>query len=122
MFALISVFGQFRVISWIITIWIFGSFLVFIIARALGGEVTYSQIVGTIGYSLLPLFIICVLLSLRGNSFNYLNYFLKSLGVLWSTYSAATLLCTDELQHKKSLLLYPILLLYIYFLSLYSGV
>jgi hypothetical protein len=27
------------VISWIITIWIFGSVLIFIIARALGGEV-----------------------------------------------------------------------------------
>ena len=35
-FALLSVYGQFRVVSWIITIWIFGSFLVFIIARVLG--------------------------------------------------------------------------------------
>jgi hypothetical protein len=43
-------------------------------------------------------------------------------GVCWSTYSAATLLCVQELQHKKPLLLYPIFLLYIYFLSVYSGV
>lgn len=44
------------------------------------------------------------------------------MGVVWSTYSAATLLCVEELQQKKALLLYPIFLLYIYFLSLYTGV
>ncbi|CAF3879954.1 unnamed protein product [Rotaria sp. Silwood1] len=38
-FALLSVYGQFRVVSWIITIWIFGSLGVFILARVLGGEV-----------------------------------------------------------------------------------
>jgi hypothetical protein len=39
-FALLSVYGQFKVVSWIITIWVFGSFIVFIIVRALGGEVS----------------------------------------------------------------------------------
>ncbi|CAF3823959.1 unnamed protein product [Rotaria sp. Silwood1] len=81
-FALLSVYGQFRVVSWIITIWIFGSLGVFILARVLGGEL---------------------------------------MGVIWSTYSAVTLLCVEELQQKKALL-YPIFLLYIYFLSLYTGV
>ena len=42
-FALLSVYGQFKVVSWIITIWVFGSFIVFIIVRALGGEVSYSK-------------------------------------------------------------------------------
>lgn len=120
-FALMSVYGQFRVVSWIITIWIFGSFFIFIIARVLGGEVTYSQIVGTIGYSLLPLLIISVIIPVI-KQYNLLSNFIKALGLLWSTYSAATLLCVQELQHKKPLLLYPIFLLYIYFLSLYSGV
>ena len=59
-FALLSVYGQLRVVSWIITIWIFGSFLVFVIARVLGGEVSYSQIVGTVGYSLLPLLLMAL--------------------------------------------------------------
>lgn len=121
LFALMSVYGQFRVVSWIITIWIFGSFFIFIIARVLGGEVTYSQIVGTIGYSLLPLLIITIIIPLI-KQFHLLSNFIKSLGLIWSTYSAATLLCVQELQHKKPLLLYPIFLLYIYFLSLYSGV
>jgi len=38
---LLSVYGQFRVVSWIITIWIFGSLGIFILARVLGGEVRF---------------------------------------------------------------------------------
>lgn len=121
LFSLLSVYGQFRVVSWIITIWIFGSFLIFIIARVLGGEVSYSQIVGIIGYSLIPLLIIALIVPFI-KSLHLLGNFVKMLGVAWSTYSAATLLCSQELQHKKPLLLYPIFLLYIYFLSLYCGV
>ncbi|RNA18757.1 YIPF4 isoform X1 [Brachionus plicatilis] len=120
-FSLMSVYGQFRVVSWIITIWICGSFFIFIIARVLGGEVTFSQIVGTIGYSLLPLCIISTVVPVI-KQYHLLTNFIKLIGLAWSTYSAATLLCVQELQHKKSLLLYPIFLLYIYFLSLYSGV
>jgi hypothetical protein len=121
LFAMLSVYGQFRVVSWIITIWILGSFLVFVIARVLGGEVTYSQIVGIIGYSLIPLlFMACISPFIK--NLHYLNIMLKMIGLVWSTYSAATLLCSHELRHKKPLLLYPIFLLYIYFLSLYSGV
>lgn len=40
LFSLMSVYGQFKVVSWIITIWIFGSFLIFVIVRVLGGEVS----------------------------------------------------------------------------------
>ncbi|CAF0984141.1 unnamed protein product [Rotaria sp. Silwood1] len=120
-FALLSVYGQFRVVSWIITIWIFGSLGIFILARVLGGEVSYSQIVGTIGYSLLPLLLVAFISPIVKNA-HYLALFIKLMGVIWSTYSAATLLCVEELQQKKTLLLYPIFLLYIYFLSLYTGV
>lgn len=121
LFAMLSVYGQFRVVSWIITIWILGSFLVFVIARVLGGEVTYSQIVGIIGYSLIPLLFMACISPFIQNLY-YLNVLLKVFGLAWSTYSAATLLCSHQLRHKKALLLYPIFLLYIYFLSLYSGV
>ncbi|CAF2529124.1 unnamed protein product [Rotaria sp. Silwood2] len=120
-FALLSVYGQFRVVSWIITIWIFGSLGIFILARVLGGEVSYSQIVGTIGYSLLPLLLVAFISPIVKKA-HYLALFIKLMGVIWSTYSAATLLCVEELQQKKALLLYPIFLLYIYFLSLYTGV
>ncbi|XP_015421819.1 PREDICTED: protein YIPF4 isoform X4 [Myotis davidii] len=40
-FSMISLYGQFRVVSWIITIWIFGSLTIFLLARVLGGEPLY---------------------------------------------------------------------------------
>lgn len=35
---------HFKVVSWIITIWIFGSLTIFLLARVLGGEVSTSNI------------------------------------------------------------------------------
>ena len=62
--------------SWIITIWIFGSLGIFILARVLGGEVSYSQIVGTIGYSLLPLLLVAFISPLVKGA-HFLALFLK---------------------------------------------
>ncbi|KAK6183559.1 hypothetical protein SNE40_011016 [Patella caerulea] len=120
LYSVISLYGQFRVVSWILTIWIFGSFIVFLLARVLGGEVTYSQCLGVIGYCILPLLVMATILPIV-KSFYYLSFLLKLLGVVWAAYSAGSLLCVQELQHKKPLLLYPVFLLYIYFLSLYTG-
>ncbi|XP_033112233.1 protein YIPF4-like [Anneissia japonica] len=119
-FSLISVYGQFRVVSWIITIWITGSLIIFLLARVLGGEVNYSQCLGVIGYSLLPMIFTGSLLPFI-SSLHYLALFVKFFGVAWSSYSAGCLLVQDELKNRKPLLLYPILLLYIYFLSLFTG-
>ena len=47
---------------------------------------------------------------------------LQLCGVFWAAYSAASLLVGEEFKTKKPLLIYPIFLLYIYFLSLYTGV
>ena len=51
-----------------------------------------------------------------------LVFILQLFGVFWAAYSAASLLVGDEFKTKKPLLIYPIFLLYIYFLSLYTGV
>jgi hypothetical protein len=51
-----------------------------------------------------------------------ISWLFQLVGVLWAAFSAGSLLCVDELQHKKPLLLYPVFLLYIYFFSLYTGV
>ncbi|KAL5009420.1 hypothetical protein ScPMuIL_015001 [Solemya velum] len=120
LYSLVSLYGQFRVVSWIITIWICGSLVIFMLARVLGGEVTYSQCLGVIGYSVLPLVIIASILPVF-RAFHYVAFLLKLIGVVWAAYSAGTLLCVQELQQKRPLLLYPIFLLYIYFLSLYTG-
>ncbi|MBN3273533.1 YIPF4 protein, partial [Polyodon spathula] len=120
-FSMISLYGQFRVVSWIITIWIFGSLTIFLLARVLGGEVSYGQVLGVIGYSLLPLIVIAPLLLVIGG-FEVVSTLVKLFGVFWAAYSAASLLVGDEFKTKKPLLIYPIFLLYIYFLSLYTGV
>ncbi|XP_060571927.1 protein YIPF4-like [Ruditapes philippinarum] len=120
LYSLVSLYGQFRVVSWIITIWICGSLIIFMLARVLGGEVSYSQCLGVVGYSVLPLVITALILPLF-KAFHYVALLLKLLGVLWAAFSAGSLLCVQELQQKRPLLLYPIFLLYIYFFSLYTG-
>lgn len=120
LYSLVSLYGQFRVVSWIITIWICGSLIIFLLARVLGGEVSYSQCLGVIGYSVLPLVITAAILPLFSR-FHFVSLLLKFFGVLWAAYSAGSLLCVQELQQKRTLLLYPVFLLYIYFLSLYTG-
>ena len=55
--------------SWVFTVWLVGSFIIFIITRALGGEVSFSQTIGVIGYSLLPeLLVVIVLFFVYGPS------------------------------------------------------
>lgn len=46
LFSLVSLFGQLRVVAWILTIWLAGSFIIYFIARSLGGEVAYAQCLG----------------------------------------------------------------------------
>ncbi|XP_009440525.1 protein YIPF4 isoform X2 [Pan paniscus] len=94
-FSMISLYGQFRV--------------------------AYGQVLGVIGYSLLPLIVIAPVLLVVG-SFEVVSTLIKLFGVFWAAYSAASLLVGEEFKTKKPLLIYPIFLLYIYFLSLYTGV
>uniref|UniRef100_G1KHY4 Yip1 domain family member 4 n=1 Tax=Anolis carolinensis TaxID=28377 RepID=G1KHY4_ANOCA len=75
----------------------------------------YSIVFQLQGYSLFKYRGLCVL--------TFLPFFLCQLfGVFWAAYSAASLLVGEEFKTKKPLLIYPIFLLYIYFLSLYTGV
>uniref|UniRef100_A0A8C7BVB2 Protein YIPF n=1 Tax=Neovison vison TaxID=452646 RepID=A0A8C7BVB2_NEOVI len=120
-FKILFIYLTLKVVSWIITIWIFGSLTIFLLARVLGGEVAYGQVLGVIGYSLLPLIVIAPILLVVG-SFEVVSTLIKLFGVFWAAYSAASLLVGEEFKTKKPLLIYPIFLLYIYFLSLYTGV
>ncbi|XP_065832984.1 protein YIPF4-like [Oscarella lobularis] len=119
-YAVVSLYGQFRVVSWIITIWLVGSFIIFLLARVLGGEVQFGQCLSVIGYSLLPLIVTGSALFLV-IGLPLISLLTKTVGVLWAAYSASSCLVTEELDKKRSLLLYPIFLLYIYFFSLYTG-
>lgn len=62
------------------------------------------------------------ILKLHSNIVLFFLVISQLFGVFWAAYSAASLLVGDEFKTKKPLLIYPILLLYIYFLSLYTGV
>ncbi|TWW77939.1 Protein YIPF4 YIP1 family member 4 [Takifugu flavidus] len=84
-------------------------------------QVSFGQVLGVIGYSLLPLILIAPLLLVIGE-FEIVSTVIKLFGVFWAAYSAASLLVGDEFKTKKPLLIYPVFLLYIYFLSLYTGV
>ena len=68
-------------VSWILTIWVAGSLFIAVLAQALGSDVSFSQVprcgvrppvhipvqtLGVIGYSLLPLLVCAVLLSVLG--------------------------------------------------------
>lgn len=115
--------------------------------RALSEQVSFGQVLGVIGYSLLPLILIAPLLLVIGEfeivstvikvsqlieavvhlllwffSINSPDLIFQLFGVFWAAYSAASLLVGDEFKTKKPLLIYPVFLLYIYFLSLYTGV
>uniref|UniRef100_A0A5S6QZ57 Protein YIPF n=1 Tax=Trichuris muris TaxID=70415 RepID=A0A5S6QZ57_TRIMR len=120
-YAMVSLYGQLQVVSWILTIWFVGSFVIFLLARSLGGEVNFPQCLGVIGYCLIPIVLTACALPLLKRSY-FMSYSVKIFGILWAVYSAGTLLCSEELREKRLLLLYPIFLLYVYFFSLYTGV
>eukprot|EP00276_Gloeochaete_wittrockiana_P006467 CAMPEP_0184643486 /NCGR_PEP_ID=MMETSP0308-20130426/342_1 /TAXON_ID=38269 /ORGANISM="Gloeochaete witrockiana, Strain SAG 46.84" /LENGTH=235 /DNA_ID=CAMNT_0027071463 /DNA_START=46 /DNA_END=753 /DNA_ORIENTATION=+ len=123
-YALLLLWNQFKVVSWIITLWIIGSLLISILARVLGAEeASFSRTLGVIGYSLVPLVIVSVLLILVG-WIPVIPFILKAAGTGWATYAAGSILVSNvpDLDRKRPLVMYPIFLLYIYFMSLHAGV
>ena len=58
------------------TIWLFGSVMIFVLARGLGGDVNYSQCLGVIGYSVLPLFVVGLILPVT-HSLPWLHFIIK---------------------------------------------
>ena len=120
---------QMSVMSWVFTLWIVGSLLLFLLARVLGSDVSFSQSVGVIGYSVLPLVIcvICLLvLSLVVPSSLVPQSIVRGVvyvsSAAWSTYSAGSLLGCDLPFGKRVMLMYPLLLLFGYFVGLHNGV
>jgi hypothetical protein len=42
-YALLIVWGQLSVISWVLTLWFIGAFFIFLLVNILGGEVSYGR-------------------------------------------------------------------------------
>eukprot|EP01087_Luapelamoeba_hula_P009603 TRINITY_DN2494_c0_g1_i3.p1 TRINITY_DN2494_c0_g1~~TRINITY_DN2494_c0_g1_i3.p1 ORF type:complete len:193 (+),score=22.61 TRINITY_DN2494_c0_g1_i3:71-649(+) len=129
-YAFLVLWGQFHVVSWVLTVWLLGAFLIFFLARVLGSDVSYSQSLGVVGYSLIPLDLM-VLYFIVHNTIvrvfglqaieTVLVIFVKLFFTVWAAYSAASLLTNREklVAQKQLMLAYPVLLLYIYFVSLF---
>eukprot|EP01051_Picozoa_sp_SAG22_P015506 SAG22_NODE_2035_length_3102_cov_3.066933_3_plen_142_part_00 len=120
-YALIVIWGESSALSWSLCLWIVGSAGIFVLARALGGDVSYSQCVSAIGYSLLPLAVSMVLVmtlnAIVGESI--VVGLVKVGGMAFSAYSASQLLIDESLVPRKLLIVYPIFLLYCYFTLLH---
>ena len=50
--------------------------MIFVLARVLGGDVNYSQCLGVIGYSVLPLFVVGLILPVT-HSLPWLHFIIK---------------------------------------------
>jgi hypothetical protein len=109
-FALLSLYGQFsvswkillnysiqfkilQVISWILTFWFVGSYIIFFLARMLGGDVGYTQCLGIIGYCLIPLVVTGLVAPLFA-SVRVVNVLIKVSLVFWIFLCARFLLYT----------------------------
>eukprot|EP00300_Choanocystis_sp_HF-7_P010689 c1708_g1_i1.p1 GENE.c1708_g1_i1~~c1708_g1_i1.p1 ORF type:complete len:223 (-),score=40.75 c1708_g1_i1:13-681(-) len=121
-YAFVSLWGNLVVLSWIMTFWFWGAAVIYVIARSLGGEVSYGQVLGVLGYSLIPLVLMVALEPFLGLLGRWAFLVGRGFSVFWAAFSAGSLLVTTEtLARRKSLLLYPLCLLFCYFVSLHSG-
>jgi len=121
-FSMVSIYSKICVTSWIIMIWLFGSGLIFVLGRVLGGDFSYNQVLSVIGYCLIPLILTGFVSSFIGRISTFLMHISRLSGVVWATTSSSSFLASIEYKDKKILLAYPIFLLYVYFLHLYTGV
>ena len=120
-YAMLLCWGNSGVVFWLAVTWFLGSFVIFFLARVLGGDVTYGYVLATTGYTTLPLIVTVLLLDFVFGGVWGVALAVKLLGVLWASSGAASLLVTRKLANRRILLLYPILLFNIYLMSLHSG-
>ena len=116
LYSFVQIWGELDAVGWIITFWIFGSFFCFVLVRSLGGampllssprslplflfphwqliahdgegEISYSQTLGIIGYSLLPLVVGVLLLFFLDKG--VIATVIKMVCTLWATVSAGS--------------------------------
>ena len=122
-YSLLIVWGQFRVIPWILMLWVVGSGLLFVLARSFGGNSHgLAYICAVVGYGILPLILATVTNLLCSAIIPQITIPIKVTGVLWSTGVATVLICHSELAEKKAMVGYPTALVYYFLASLQSGV
>ncbi|VDO64840.1 unnamed protein product [Haemonchus placei] len=91
----------------------FGSVVVTINTKLLGGQISFFQSLCVIGYCLLPPFVAAIVCSilLHGRLF-FLRLLITAVGFCWSTFAAMGFLAGCQPEKKKFLVVYPIFLFY----------
>lgn len=120
-YAALLVWGELRVISWILSVWLLGGSAVFFLARVLGADLTLSHTWGALGYCVLPLALSRLLLLVVGSS-DPISLAIRALFTGWATFSASRWMKTKDLEKKQLLLVYPIALYMFYLAALATGV
>ena len=121
LYAALLVWGQLSVVSWILTIWVFGGALVCFLGRVLGADVTLSHTLASLGYCVVPLIISRVLLLFVGSQ-GALSLLVRFVCVGWATWSASLWMHTSDLARKRILVIYPILLYMLFLTAVATGV
>mmetsp|Transcript_38810 Transcript_38810/g.54116 ORF Transcript_38810/g.54116 Transcript_38810/m.54116 type:complete len:220 (+) Transcript_38810:64-723(+) len=118
LYSAIILWGQLEVVWWVLSVWVWGGFLIFVLARSLGADVAFCETIAVIGYSLIPLVGLAATLPIISKASFILALLCKWIATGWSTWAAGSLLVTEDLEGKAVLLMYPIFLLFVYFMSL----
>jgi len=132
LYSFLLLWGQFRVLGWVILIWLLGSYGVFFLARCTGGSssITYSQVVQILGYSCVCLSCAVLLiglsnLTLTGSVFcesgscQFFGWMIRLAGTAWASTGAARVLCAGMDGARWVMLAYPIAMVFLFLLLLY---
>ena len=121
-YSVLIVWGQFKVVPWVISVWVAGSLLVYTLGQSFGGgeghQAGLAFIFAVLGYGLVPLIASAMILFVVPS----MAFLIKSVGVLWSTGLSTVLICHGELESRKVMVFYPVGLTYYFLASLQSGV
>ncbi|KAL1508481.1 hypothetical protein AB1Y20_004582 [Prymnesium parvum] len=122
-YAALLVWGELRVISWIVCMWVLGGAIVFFVTRLLGADVTISHTLSSLGYCVLPLVLSRLILLLVGTA-GAGSLAVRAVCTAWATFSASRWMLSreKELGRKQVLLVYPIVLYMFYFTAIATGV
>ena len=121
LYASLLVWGQLAVVSWILSLWVSGSCIIFFLLRVLGADLTLAHALGSLGYNLLPLVVSRVAMLGVGHK-GTASVLVRLACTAWATFSASRWLVTTDLVRKRALVVYPIALYFFFFVALSTGV
>jgi uncharacterized membrane protein YfcA len=108
-------------------IWIIGSYLIWLLSGLLDNDRSFSFVTSIIGFGVIPLIfpiIILFFIKFLNNDekiISNINFFIKFVSILWSSYSCSKYIIKKNNEKKKLMIMYPIFLLFIYLISIQSG-